>query len=106
MNENSEKGERMEKIMMKYGFEVSRRELVPNDSHKSFYRKAWIIECANGVEALQSYDTIVAVRVNGRIYRTWEGWSATTGRHIAAWCGLNKAAYLALPEDSGIACVA
>lgn len=92
--------------MMKYGFEVSRRKLLPRDGHKSFYGKAWVIQCRNGAEALLSYKTIVAVRVNGRIYKTWNGWSATTGRHIAAWCGLNKAGYLALPEDSGIACIA
>lgn len=91
---------------MKYGFEVSREELTPRDNRKSFYRKAWVIQYANGAEALLSYETIVAVKVNGQIFRTWSGWSATTGRHIAAWCGLNKKAYEALPEDSGIACVA
>lgn len=91
---------------MKFGFEISRRALVPHDSRKSFYGKAWVIRCANGAEALLSYNTIVAVKVNGQVFRTWSGWSATTGRHIAAFCGLNKAAYLALPEDSGIACVA
>lgn len=92
--------------MMKYGFEVYRYELTPKDGRKSFYRKAWVIQCENGVEALLSYETIVAVKVNGQIYRTWDGWSATTGRHIAAWCGLNKKEYKALPEDSGIACIA
>ena len=30
------------------------------------------------------------------LVRLWDGWSATTGRHIKAFCGLNKAAYMAL----------
>lgn len=97
---------------MKFGFEISRRALVPHDSNKSFHGKAWVIQCANGAEALVSYNTIVAVKVGGRVYRCWKTedseakLSATTLRHIAAWCGLNKKAYEALPEDSGIACVA
>lgn len=26
-----------------------------------------------------------------------DGWSATTGRHIAAFCGMGKAEYIKLP---------
>ena len=32
----------------------------------------------------------------GELVKLWDGWSATTGRHIKAFCGLNKAAYMAL----------
>lgn len=52
--------------------------LVPNDSHKSFYGKA-------------------KIDADGNIIRLWNGWSATTGRHISAFCGLNKKEYLELP---------
>lgn len=45
-------------------------ELIPNDGRKSFYGKAVVIIGDDG--------------------------SATTGRHINAFCGLNKAAYIAL----------
>lgn len=76
-------------------------ELTPRDSHKSFYGKALVIELANGSELLQSYSTIVLIRKsNGELIRTWDGWSATTGRHIAAFAGIGKKDYLKLPLDS------
>lgn len=76
-------------------------ELTPHDSHKSFYGKALVIELANGSELLQSYSTIVMIRKsNGELIRTWNGWSATTGRHIASFAGIGKKEYLKLPLDS------
>lgn len=81
--------------------EINRYELTPNDSHKSFYRKAWCIEYADGSSALLSYETIALIRdKSGKLHRTWDAWSATTGRHIAAFAGLNKAAYLAMPYEA------
>lgn len=78
--------------------EVKIYELTPNDSHKSFYGKARVLEYEDGRKALISYETIVIVMFpDGAVYRTWNGWSATTGRHIRAFCGLNKREYLALP---------
>lgn len=71
-------------------------ELKPTDSHKSFYGKAHV-EVENGIEILTSYTTRVAAKYNGRVYRLWDGWSATTGRHISAFSGLNKAAFEKLP---------
>ena len=72
-------------------------ELIPTDGRKSFYGKAHVIE-KNGVKTLISYTTPVAkINKNGQIYRLWDGWSATTGRHIAAFCGLNKREFTALP---------
>jgi len=72
------------------------KNLIPNDSHKSFYGKAKVM-VENGVETLLSYDTPILRRENGNLKRLWGGWSATTGRHIAAFCGLNKAGFLKLP---------
>ena len=68
--------------------------LMPNDSHKSFYGKAVVFVEDDGTEFLKSYNTIVARRnIDGTITRLWDGWSATTGRHIVAFCGLNKTAW-------------
>lgn len=69
-------------------------ELTPTDSRKSFYGKAVVEVAADGTETLYSYGTPIIKRTNdGELVKLWDGWSATTGRHIAAFCGLNKAAY-------------
>lgn len=58
-------------------------ELPCMDSRKSFYGKARVIECSNGEKLLQSYETIVCkIDASGRVIRLWEGYSATTMRHI------------------------
>lgn len=47
-------------------------ELPCLDSHKSFYGKAWVKECANGERLLQSYNTIVCkIDVQGHFVRLW-----------------------------------
>ena len=76
---------------------MNRFELMPNDGRKSFYGKA-VVEIDNeGSETLYSYGTrIITKRTNGEMVKHWDGWSATTGRHIKAFCGLNKAQYIAL----------
>lgn len=72
-------------------------ELIPNDGRKSFYGKAVVEVADDGSETLYSYGTpIVKKTANGELVKLWDGWSATTGRHINAFCGLNKAAYIAL----------
>ena len=75
-------------------------KLIPNDSHKSFYGKAKV-EHHNfhglRAEVLVSYTTPVLVRMDDKLYRTWDGWSATTGRHIRAFAGLGKREYWNLP---------
>lgn len=72
-------------------------ELIPNDGRKSFYGKAVVEVADDGSETLYSYGTpIVKKTANGELVKLWNGWSATTGRHIKAFCGLNKAAYMAL----------
>ena len=74
-------------------------ELKPNDGHKSFYGKARVTVNNDGTEMLWSYRTMIMARhQDGSIERYYIGpWSATTGRHIRAFCGLNKAEFLSLP---------
>ena len=59
------------------------------DTHgiqKSFYGKAKTCKGAHGTFALYSYGTLAAVIEDGRLYRVWHGWSATTARHVDAFC--------------------
>ena len=50
-----------------------------------------------GNETLYSYNTPIIKRlVNGSLVRLWGGWSNTTGKHIKAFCGLNKAGFIGL----------
>lgn len=80
----------------KYNCQVT--ELKPYDSHKSFYNKAYVLDFGD-IECLLSYETIVMVRdkKTGQLHKTWNDWSATTGRHIAAFGGPGKKEYLAMP---------
>ena len=52
---------------------------------KMFYKKAALIE-NKGMVFLQSYDTIVACIDKGKLLKLWDGYSATTARHIDAFC--------------------
>lgn len=75
-------------------------ELKPTTKQKSFYGKATVIVLSDGTQFLKSYETIVLKRKpDGELVRTWNGWSATTGKHIAAFAGINKKEYLALPLE-------
>ena len=72
-------------------------ELKPTDNRKSFYGKARVEIADDGSETLYSYNTPIVKRTAaGELVKLWDGWSATTGRHIVAFCGLNKAAYMNL----------
>ncbi len=74
------------------------RELAPCDGRKSFYRKAKVYTSADGSETLYSYGTAIIKRTaSGSLVKLWGGWSAATGRHIKAFCGLNKNGFMALP---------
>lgn len=76
---------------------MKKYELIPTDGRKSFYGKAVVIVEDNGTETLYSYGTPIIKRlVSGDLVKLWEGWTATTGRHIKAFCGLNKAGFLKL----------
>lgn len=76
-------------------------DLVPNDSRKSFYGKAKVKTYTDETRVLQSYNTDVAkIDANGNVIRLWDGWTATIGRHIKAFCGLNKKEFLNLPLNN------
>lgn len=76
---------------------MKKYELIPNDGRKSFYGKAVVEVADDGSETLYSYNTAIIKRTAaGELVKLWDGWSATTGRHISAFCGLNKAGYMAL----------
>lgn len=75
-------------------------ELEPTDGHKSFYNKAIVTVHDDGTEILRSYETnVIAKTPDGAYHRLWNGWSATTGRHIKAFSGLNKAEYNTYPYE-------
>lgn len=72
-------------------------ELYPDGTQKSFYGKALVQVDENGVETLYSYGTPIIERYpGGRLVKLWDGWTNTTGKHIKAFCGLNKAAFMNL----------
>lgn len=51
-----------------------------------------------GTEHLYSYFTEIMTRTKrGKMYRVWTGWSQTTGKHIKAFSGLDKAGFDSLP---------
>lgn len=59
--------------------------------------KACIVYEEDGTETLFSYNTpIIERKPDGTLNRLWYGWSATTGRHIGKFCGLNKKQFEAL----------
>lgn len=56
---------------------------------KSFYGKALIYEYGDGRRELQSYGTMVRrITPTGEVQRLWDGWSATTQRHINSFLRL------------------
>lgn len=72
-------------------------ELTPTNGRKSFYGKARVLIDDDGTETLYSYNTPIIKRTtSGELVKLWDGWSATTGRHIVAFCGPNKAQYIKL----------
>lgn len=78
---------------------MSTYDLLPRDSHKFFYGKVTVIrQDSTGRETLLSYGTAVMQReADGTLSRLWGGWSVTTGRHVAAFCGINKAEWDKMP---------
>nr|DAT93741.1 MAG TPA: hypothetical protein [Caudoviricetes sp.] len=66
-------------------------------SQKSFGYKAIVEVADDGTETLFSYNTkIVSKMPNGELVKHWNGWTMTTGKHIKAFCGMNKKEYFAL----------
>ena len=75
-------------------------ELKPTAGQKqrSFYGKAAVIIADGGSETLLSYDKpIIKKDSSGAYIRLYDGYTATTGRHIRAFCGMNKAEFMRLP---------
>lgn len=80
---------------------MKRYELIPADERKSFYGKAIVGVDNNGDKTLYSYGIpIIKQTHSGKLEKLWNGWSMTTGRHIMAFCGLNKAEFMALEHES------
>lgn len=86
-------------------------ELRPIDSRKSFYGKAKALyHEATEAWMLQSYDTIVAMYYvkSGLFIRKWDGYSATTMRHINSFVRFlgytngGKAWWDSLPMHEGV----
>ena len=77
---------------------IERYELNPVDGRKSFYGKCYVEEDTDtGDKTLYSYNTkIITKKSNGELIKYWDDWSSTTGRHIKAFCGLDKKGYEAL----------
>ena len=75
-------------------------DLEPNNGRQSFYGKARVKREPNGDEVLYSYNTpIIKKTKDGDLIRLYDDWSATTGRHIAAFCGLNKRQFFDVPYE-------
>lgn len=82
-------------------------ELKPQyDGRKSFYGKARVTQHSGNLSVLTSYETEVAAVKNGRPIRLWDGWSATTARHVNEFFrqygfkALSKKEWLAMPVEN------
>ena len=81
-------------------------ELTPNDGRKSFYGKAIVTEYGKNLIVLKSYDTEVCRIENGKFVRMWDGYSATTMKHINSFInqygidGGGKKWWINLPVDN------
>lgn len=87
---------------MKYTIKQKKYELMPTEEQgiKSFGRKAVVVVEDDGSETLFSYDTpIIQKMSDGTLIKFWNDWSNTTGKHIKAFCGLNKKEYIALSNE-------
>lgn len=74
-------------------------ELKPTgtQNQKSFYGKASVIIDENGTETLLSYGTPIIERTaTGELIKLYEGYTQTTGKHIKAFCGLDKKSFMNL----------
>jgi hypothetical protein len=78
--------------------QMKKYELTPTNNQASFYGKAKVVVADDGSETLYSYDTpIIRRTAGGELERLWfDDWTATTGRHIKSFCGLNKKQFMEL----------
>ena len=62
---------------------------VEGQNVESFYGKAYVIAEEDGTETLFSYNTpIIRRNPDGTLARLWSGYSAKTGKHVFAFCGI------------------
>lgn len=75
-------------------------ELKPsqNQNQISFYGKATVIE-ENGCKTLYSYGTKIMTIKGKSMFRHYDDWTPTTGKHIFAFSGLRKKEFLNLPIE-------
>lgn len=58
-----------------------------------------IVVCTRTGKTLFSYETpVLRVDKNGQMWRLWDGWSRTTGRHIKQFCDLFADEYIGNKE--------
>lgn len=75
-------------------------ELTPatEQNQASFYGKAKVVVEEDGTETLYSYDTPIIKRLpDGTLVRLYDNYTMTTGKHIKAFCGLDKKAFTEMP---------
>lgn len=94
---HAETAEAVEAHYSKYEW-VSVRECEKYEVEEARRRGKAVVNVADdGTETLYSYGTAIIKRTPaGELVKLWDDWTATTGTHINAFCGLNKAAYMAL----------
>lgn len=78
-----------------------------HDRRKSFYKKAFVTISDDGTKFLTSYETTVAaISPDGKLKRLWDGWSATTARHIDEFArqeglqAIGKSKWLEIPVEN------
>ena len=75
-------------------------ELTPakDQNQQSFYGKAKVVIEEDGTEVLYSYDNAIIKRLpDGTLVRLYDDYTMTTGKHIKAFCGLDKKAFTKMP---------
>ena len=85
---------------------MKKYDLIPVSGQKSFYGKAQVVVDEFGNETLVSYGTQILIRFTDGTYQrlfdgtTKDGYNvgitATTLKHIRAFCGMNKKQFLNL----------
>lgn len=66
----------------------------PPCDRKDWYGKCTVYVAENGEKALRSYRTLVMTQDSeGVLHRHWDGWSATTARHVWKAFGVDTKAW-------------
>lgn len=80
-------------------------ELSPVNNQKSFYGKAKIFQTVDGSVYLQSYNTLVCkIEPDGTFTRLWDGYSATTAKHIDSFRVMNGLPKISKKEWTNLDC--